>query len=82
MKKIFAIIALAGFMASCGDAKKEETTETPAAETPATETPAADANTMSNMADSASKMMGNAADTANKMLNNAADAAGKAAEKV
>jgi hypothetical protein len=57
MKKFLAVAAIATFMVSCSDAKKEETTVT-TADSVTMETPV-----MSNQADSNNKMMDQQADT-------------------
>ena len=74
MKKLFAILAVAGFLTACnnGDADKAATTDS------SKMTPAVDAN---KVADSASKMMNAAKDTANKMMNKVGDSAMKMVDK-
>ena len=69
MKKLFAILAVAGALTACNgsDSDKPATTDSPKVETPAV-----DAN---KMADTANKMM---ADTAKKMM----DTAKKVMDKV
>ena len=73
MKKLFAILAIAGTLAACnnGDDKASTTTDS-------TKAVVTDAKMT---ADTASKMMDAAKDTANKMMNKMTDSASKMMDK-
>lgn len=75
MKRVFAILAVAGVMAACNNGSEDSAVTTDSTKT---ETPVMDATTT---ADSASKMMNNAADSASKMIEKAGDSATKMMEK-
>ena len=73
MKKLFAILAIAGALASCNNGDADKTT------TDTTKTVVVDAT---KNADSANKMMNKMADTAKKMIDTASKMMDKAADKM
>ena len=72
MKKLFAILAIAGTLAACNNGDGD------AAKTDSTKATVTDAVTV---ADSANKMMDAAKDSANKMMNKVGDSANKMMDK-
>ena len=76
MKKLFAILAIAGTLAACNNGGEEKPT---AGDSSKMTTPATEAT---KVADSASKMMNNMADSAKGMMNKATDSAGKMMNKM
>ncbi|MBK7434689.1 MAG: hypothetical protein IPI66_12870 [Chitinophagaceae bacterium] len=75
MKKLFAILAIAGAMTACNSGEGDKPAAT---DSPKVETPVMDAT---KVADSANKMINNAADSASKMMDKAVDTAKKMVEK-
>jgi protein involved in sex pheromone biosynthesis len=63
MKKVFAILAVAGFLAACNNKAEKKTDEVKDSAT----------NMMNNAVDSTTNMMNNTIDSAGNMMNNAAD---------
>ena len=74
MKKIFAILAIAGTLSACGGGD----TDKPATGDSGTK---ATVNNAVNTADSANKMMDKAKDSANNMMNKVGDSASKMMDK-
>jgi hypothetical protein len=76
MKKLFAILSLIVSLTACNNEKKEEATITTSDTSVSNE-----ANRMSEMADSASRMMDKMGDSANQMMDKMGDSAKKMMEK-
>ena len=79
MKKLFAILAIAGTLAACNNGDDKASTAMDSTKmVPATEAKKTADTAAKSMADTASKMINKMADTANKMMK---DAANKMVEK-